>query len=53
LYADEAVTLEEAKTGSIRTMTSTDDEDAYKTSKGAIEGIRLQTIDMSINIKLK
>jgi hypothetical protein len=45
LYGDEVVTPEEAKTGSIRTMASIDDEDTYKTSKDAIEGIRLQAID--------
>jgi hypothetical protein len=45
LYGDEAVTLEEPKTGSIRTMALADDEDTYITSKDTIEGIRLQAID--------
>jgi hypothetical protein len=45
LYGDKVVTPEEAKTGSIQTMTSADDKDTYKTSKDAIEGIRLQAIN--------
>jgi hypothetical protein len=45
LFGDEAITPEEAKTGSIRTLASTDDEDACKISKDSIEGIRLQAID--------
>jgi transposase InsO family protein len=45
LYGDEAVTPEEAKTRSIRTMASAHDEDTYKTLKDAIEGIRLQAIN--------
>jgi hypothetical protein len=53
LYRDEAVTPEEVKTGSIRTMTSAHDEDAYKTSKDAIEGIKLQSIDHINNYQVE
>ena len=44
LFGDEAITPEEAKTGSIRTLASTEDED-YNVSKDSIEGVRLQAID--------
>jgi transposase InsO family protein len=41
LFRDEAITPEEAITGSIRTLASTEDEDICKVSKDSIEGIRL------------
>jgi transposase InsO family protein len=45
LFRDKAITPEEARTGSIRTLASTEDEDTCRVSKGSIEGIRLQAID--------
>jgi hypothetical protein len=45
LYGDEAITLEEVRIGSIRTIASIYDEDSPKISKDTIEGIRLQTIN--------
>jgi hypothetical protein len=42
LFGDEAITPEEAKAGSIRTMASAEDEADYSVAKDAIEGIRLQ-----------
>jgi hypothetical protein len=45
MFGDEAITPEEAKTGSIRTLTSAEDEDTCKVSKDSIEGARLQAID--------
>jgi hypothetical protein len=45
LFGDEAITLEEAKTGSIRTLASAEDKDICKVSKASIEGVRLQAID--------
>jgi hypothetical protein len=45
LFGDEAITLEEAKIGSIRTLASAEDEDTCKVSKDTIEGVRLQAID--------
>jgi hypothetical protein len=45
LFGDKAITPEEAKTGSIRTLALVDDEDACQISKYSIEGIRLKTID--------
>jgi hypothetical protein len=45
LFGDEAITPEEAKTGSIRTLASVEDEDTCKVSKDSIEGVRLQEID--------
>jgi hypothetical protein len=45
LFGDEAITPEEAKTGSIRTLASTEDEDTCKVLKDSIEGVRLQAID--------
>jgi transposase InsO family protein len=38
LFGDEAITPEEARTGSIRTLASADDEDACKITKDTIEG---------------
>jgi hypothetical protein len=45
LFGDEATTPEEAKTGSIRTLASAEDEDSCKIIKDTIEGTKLQTID--------
>jgi hypothetical protein len=45
LFGDETITLEEARTESIRTLASAEDEDTCKVSKDSIEGIRLQAID--------
>jgi hypothetical protein len=39
LFGDEAITLEEARTGSRRTLASAEDEDTCKVSKDTIEGI--------------
>ena len=44
LFGYEAITPEVAKTGSIRTLASTKDEDTCKVSKDTIEGVRLQAI---------
>ena len=41
LFGDEAITLEEAKTGSIRTLASAEDKDICKVSKDSIEGVKL------------
>jgi hypothetical protein len=53
LFGDEAITPEEAKAGSIRTVASAEDEADYFMAKDAIEGIRLQAGRTSINIKPK
>jgi hypothetical protein len=45
LFGDEAITPEEAKTRSIRTVASTEDEADYSVAKDAIEGIRLQAVE--------
>jgi hypothetical protein len=45
LFGDEAITPEEVRIGSIRTLASAKDEDACKITKGTIEGVRLQAID--------
>jgi hypothetical protein len=45
LFGDEAITLEEAKAGSIRTMASAEDEAHYSVAKDVIEGIRLQVVE--------
>ena len=42
---DEAITPEEARIGSIRTLALAEDEDACKITKDTIEGVRLQAID--------
>ena len=52
LFGDEAITPEEAKTGSIRTTTSTEDEADSQITKDTIEGTRLQAIT-SISIRPK
>ncbi|MCL1415477.1 hypothetical protein M3J43_26100, partial [Escherichia coli] len=41
LFGDEAITPEEAKAGSIRTVASAEDEADYSVEKDVIEGIRL------------
>jgi hypothetical protein len=45
LFGDEAITPEEAKTGSIRTIASAEDEANYHVAKDTIEGIRLQAVE--------
>jgi hypothetical protein len=45
LFGDEAITPEEAKSGSIRTLASTDDKADYSVAKDAIEGTRLQAVE--------
>jgi ribonuclease HI len=45
LFGDEAITPEEAKAGSIRTMASAEDEADCSVAKDAIEGIRLQAVE--------
>jgi hypothetical protein len=45
LFGDEAITLEEARRGSIRTLASTEDEEGCKITKDTIEGTRLQVVD--------
>jgi hypothetical protein len=45
LFGDEAITPEEAKAGSIRTIASTEDEADYSVAKDAIEGTRLQAVE--------
>jgi ribonuclease HI len=45
LFGDEAITPEEAKTGSIRTTASTEDEADYHVAKDTIEGVRLQAVE--------
>jgi hypothetical protein len=45
LFGDEAITPEEAKAGSIRTVASAEDEADYSMEKDAIEGIRLQAME--------
>jgi hypothetical protein len=45
LFGDEAITPEEAKAGSIRTMASAEDEADCSVAKDAIEGIRIQAVE--------
>jgi hypothetical protein len=45
LFGDEAITPEEAKTRSIRTTASTEDEADYRVAKDTIEGVRLQAVE--------
>jgi transposase InsO family protein len=45
LFGDEAITPEEAKAGSIRTVASAEDEADYYVAKDAIEGTRLQAME--------
>jgi hypothetical protein len=41
LFGYEAITPEEAKTVSIRTLASAEDEETWKISKDSIEGVRI------------
>jgi transposase InsO family protein len=45
LFGDETITPEEARTGSIRTLASTEDETDCQVTKDTIEGTRLQAIE--------
>jgi hypothetical protein len=45
LFGDKAITPEEAKAGSIRTTTSTEDEADYRVAKDTIDGTRLQAME--------
>jgi hypothetical protein len=45
LFGDEAITLEEAKAGSIRTVALAADEADYHVAKDTIEGTRLQAVE--------
>jgi ribonuclease HI len=45
LFCDEAITPEEAKAGSIRTIASAEDEADYHIAKDTIEGTRLQVVE--------
>jgi hypothetical protein len=45
LFGDEAITPEEAKAGSIRTVASVEDEDNYSVAKDTIEGTWLQAVE--------
>jgi hypothetical protein len=45
LFGDEAITPEEAKAGSIKTVASAEDEADYSVAKNVIEGIRLQAVE--------
>jgi hypothetical protein len=45
LFGDEAITPKEAKTGSIRTVASTEDKANYSVTKDTIEGTRLQAVE--------
>jgi hypothetical protein len=45
LFSDEAITPEEARMGSIRTLASTEDEGDYQITKDTIEGTKLQAIE--------
>jgi hypothetical protein len=45
LFGDEAITPEEARTSSIRTLASIEDEGDCQVTKDTIEGTRLQAIE--------
>jgi hypothetical protein len=45
LFGDEAITPEEAKAGSIRTVASVEDEANYSVAKDITEGTRLQAVE--------
>jgi hypothetical protein len=45
LFGDEAITPEEAKAGSIRTIALIEDEDNYSVAKDTIEETRLQAVE--------
>jgi hypothetical protein len=53
LFSDEAITPEEARTGSIRTIASVEDETDSQITKDTIEGTRLQAIEHIISIRPK
>jgi hypothetical protein len=53
LFGDEAITPEEARTGSIRTLASTEDEGNCQITKDTIEGTRLQAIEHTNNYQAK
>jgi hypothetical protein len=44
-FGDEAITPEKAKSGSIRTVASAEDEADYSMAKDVIEGTRLQAVE--------
>jgi hypothetical protein len=45
LFGNEAITQKEARTGSIRTLASAEDEEDCKITKDTIDGTRLQAVD--------
>jgi hypothetical protein len=45
LFGDKAITPEEARTGSIRTLALAEDEEDYKITKDTMEGTRLQAME--------
>jgi transposase InsO family protein len=45
LFGDEAITLEEARRGSVRTLASIENEEGYKITKDTLEETRLQVVD--------
>jgi hypothetical protein len=45
LFGDEAITPEDDKAGSIRTVASAEDEADYSVAKDATEGIKLQAVE--------
>jgi hypothetical protein len=45
LFGDEAITPEETRRGSIRTLASIEDEENCKITKDTIDGTRLQAVD--------
>jgi hypothetical protein len=45
LFGDEAITPEEARRGSIRSLALVEDEEGYKITKYTAEGTRLQAVD--------
>jgi hypothetical protein len=53
LFGDEAITPEEARTGSIRILASAEDKEDCKITKDTIEGTRLQAIDHSNKYQAK
>jgi hypothetical protein len=53
LFGDKAITPEEAKTGSIRTTTSTEDEADSQITKDTIEGTKLQAIEYTNKYQTK
>jgi hypothetical protein len=45
LFGDKAITLEEGKAGSVRTVASIEDKADYSVAKDAIEGTRIQAVE--------